>query len=269
MAPMTPREFAERIPRPIPSDPVLRAQVEELLEKGYIIIPNCFTKAEVQEAVGEVKRLTTKDGAKPLTGRNEFEGSKTNRIFALPNKTRVFDKFYIQPNVIALNDYFLEPDYLLYVIQSITINPGEGQQIVHHDDVHVKLQRPRAPLSVAIMCPLDDFTPNNGATRVIPGSHLWGPEAKADKRKTIPALCPAGSIIYYLGTTLHSGGPNKSDKPRHAVTIQYSQSYIRPLEDLMLAVDPRKLPEIPQKIVDMMGYKSGFPFLGSGTSPLL
>lgn len=264
MAPLDAQQLAKLIPRPLPEDPKTRALVEEVLSQGYAIIPNVFTLAEVTEAIAEIKRLSTKDGIPP-TGRDAFEGHNTNRIFALPNKTRVLDKFYINPLVLALNDYFLDPDYLLYVIHSITINPGEVQQVVHHDDAPTRLPRPRAPLSAAIMVPLDDFTPHNGATRVLPTSHLWGPEQKADRRKTIPAVCPAGSVIYYLGTTFHSGGPNRSDKPRHAVTIQYCQPYLRPLEDLMLAVDPRKLAGIPEKIVDMMGYKTGFPFLGSGT----
>jgi ectoine hydroxylase-related dioxygenase (phytanoyl-CoA dioxygenase family) len=104
-----------------------------------------------------------------LTG--AFRGYRTNRIFSLPNKSRLFDKFYIFPQVLALNDYFLEPDYLMYVIQSIVINPGEGQQVVHHDDSVTKIPRPRAPFSAAIMVVFDDYTEMNGATKVILGSH--------------------------------------------------------------------------------------------------
>ena len=258
---LEPQELASLIPRPLPSDPTTRARIQEILEKGYVVIPSCISKAEAKEATTEIDRLS---GGNPWTGRNAFEGHQTNRIFALPNKSRVFDKFYILPEVLALNDYFLEPDYLLYVIQSITINPGEGQQVIHHDDGTTRLPRPRAPVSAAIMIALDEFTPTNGATRVLPSSHLWGADKKPNKKDTIPAACPVGSVIYYLGTTFHSGGPNRSEAPRHGLTIQYCQPYIRPLEDLMLAVDPRKLSEIPSRIVDMMGYKSAFPFLGSG-----
>jgi len=100
---------------------------------------------------------------------------------------------------------------------------------------------------------------------LLDSSVVWGKEPKPNKKDSISVTCPAGSIVYFLGTTYHSGGPNRSDKPRHALTIQYCQPYIRLLEDLMLSVDPRKLDQIPEKVVDMMGYKSGFPFLGSGT----
>lgn len=258
---LNPQTLASLIPRPIPSNPKTKEYVEQILKHGYVVIPNCFSRAEAEEAKAEIIRLS---GKEPWTGRNDFEGHRTNRIFALPNKSRLFDKFYILPQVLALNDYFLEPDYLMYVIQSIVINPGEGQQIVHHDDSTTKLPRPRAPVSAAIMVVFDDYTDINGATKIIPGSHLWGNEPRPDKKSTISITCPAGSVIYFLGTTYHSGGPNRSDMPRHALTVQYCQPYIRPLEDLILSVDPRKLGDIPEKVVDMMGYKSGFPFLGSG-----
>jgi len=257
---LTPDELAAKIPRPIPTDRVQRDRVLQVLKQGYIVIPNCFSREDAHEAIVEIDRLSGKD---PWTGRNDFEGHKTNRIFALPNKSRLFDKFYILPQVLALNDYFLEPDYLFYVIQSIVINPGEGQQVVHHDDAATKMLRDRPPLSAAIMVVLDDYTVLNGATRIIPGSHLWGDERRPNKMDAVPVTCPAGSVIYFLGTTYHGGGPNQSDKPRHALTIQYCQPYVRPLEDLMLCVDPRKLKDIPERVVDMMGYKSAYPFLGS------
>jgi hypothetical protein len=263
MADLNPQTLAAFIPRSIPSDPKTRALTEQVLKEGYVVIPNCFSRDEGKAAIAEIARLSGKD---PKTTRDDFFGRKTSRIYALPNKSRLFDKFYMLPQVLALNDYFLEPDYLPYVIQSIVINPGEGQQPIHHDDAATRLPRPRAPLSAAIMVVLEDYTETNGATKIIPASHLWGKSQKVRKQDSISAICSAGSVVYFLGTTYHSGGPNISDKPRHALTVQYCQPYIPPLENLMFCVDPRKLNEIREKVVDMMGYKSGFPFLGSGMS---
>jgi len=113
-------ELASLIPRPLPEDPVIRAYAEQVLKQGYVVIPDCFTKAQVRDAVAEIDRLSTKDGIKPWTGRNAFEGSQTNRIFAILNKTRKVDHFFIQPQILALNDYFLEADYLLYVVAKQT-----------------------------------------------------------------------------------------------------------------------------------------------------
>lgn len=145
--------------RPLPEDPLIRADVEHVLEHGYVIIPDCFTKAEAQEARDEIVRLL---GKEPLIGRNSFEGLNTNRIYSLLNKTRVFDKLTILPRVLALNDFFLDPGYLLSAFHTISINPGEKAQGLHHDDGYIQYARPRPPFGSAIMVALDEYTASNG-----------------------------------------------------------------------------------------------------------
>lgn len=157
MAALTPKSLETLIPRPLPTDPKSHALATEILQNGYAIIPNVFSKAKASAAIHEIQRLTLKDGP-PKATRESFWGYKTSRIFALPNKSRVFDDFYILEQVLKLNDYFLDEDYLMYVIQSIVIGPGERQQVVHHDDGATRLRRPRAPVSVAIMVVLEDYT---------------------------------------------------------------------------------------------------------------
>lgn len=252
--------------KPLPSDERTRANIQHVIEHGYVILPNCFTKAEAQEAKNEIDRLS---GKEPMVGRNGFEGLNTNRIYSLLNKTRVFDKFTILPDVIALNDYFLDPGYLLSAFHTISINPGEKKQGLHHDDGYIAFPRPRRPFGSAIMVAFDDFTEDNGATRLIPGSHTWGSERKGTEDETVKMACPAGGAVYFISTVIHGGGENVSNKPRKSATVQYCNPYIRPIENQILAVDPRKLDEIDSKIVDMMAYKHMSPFMGyaDGISP--
>jgi ectoine hydroxylase-related dioxygenase (phytanoyl-CoA dioxygenase family) len=245
--------------KPLPSDPVARADIEHVLEHGYVILPDCFTKAEAKEAREEIKRLL---GDNPLGGRNAFEGINTNRIYSLLNKSRVFDKFVILPRVLALNDYFLDPGYLLTALHTISINPGEKAQNLHHDDGYIQVPRPRRPFGSAIMVAFDEYTAANGATRIIPGSHTWGSERQGKPEETVPALCPEGGVVYFISTLIHGGGANSSPKPRQSATVQYCQPYIRPIENQILAVDPRKLDGIPPRIVELMGYKHMEPFMG-------
>lgn len=105
--------------KPLPSDSQTCADIQQVLDHGYVIIPNCFTKEEAKEARDEIGSLL---GASPRGGRNPFEGLNTNRIYSLLNKSRVFDKFAIIPRVLALNDYFLDPGYLLSAFHTISIN---------------------------------------------------------------------------------------------------------------------------------------------------
>ncbi|KAK4939754.1 hypothetical protein LTR10_020038 [Elasticomyces elasticus] len=245
--------------KPLPKDPVTRADVEHVLEHGYVVLPDCFTKAEAKEARNEIIRLLGKD---PLGGRNPFEGLNTNRIYSLLNKSRVFDKFVILPRVLALNDYFLDPGYLLSAFHTITINPGEKAQALHHDDGYIQFPRPRLPFGAAIMVALDEYTESNGATRIIPGSHKWDSLRRGSPEESIPALCPEGGVVYFISTLWHGGGANISDRPRQSATVQYCNPYIRPIENQILAVDPRKLDTIHPRIVELMGYKHMQPFMG-------
>ena len=243
----------------LPTDPAVRADVEHVIEHGYVIIPNCFSKGEAQEARDEIQRLL---GDAPLGGRNAFEGVNTNRIYSLLNKSRVFDKFAILPRVLALNDYFLDPDYQMTAFHTISINPGEKAQRLHHDDGYIQVPRPRAPFGSAIMVAFDEYTEANGATRIIPGSHTWGGNRVGTQAETVPALVPEGGVVYFVSTLIHGGGANRSQQPRQSATVQYCQPYIRPIENQILAVDPRRLSGIDPKIVDLMGYKTMEPFMG-------
>ncbi|KAK2749370.1 hypothetical protein FQN57_006302 [Myotisia sp. PD_48] len=263
-----------RNPKPLPTNPIDRANVEHVLQHGYVVLENCFTKEEAQEAKDEMVRL---NGKNPSRGRNAFEGLNTNRIYSLINKSRVFDKFAILPQVLALNDYFLDPGYMISAFHTIQINPGEAPQDMHHglsyiskgfpastdriDDRFVRVPRPRMPFGSAIILAFDDFTTENGATGVIPGSHLWADQVPKYE-DTIPMVCPAGSAVFFIATTWHCGGQNKSNASRMSATVQYCQPYIRPIENQILAVDPRKLKDIPPSIVNMMGYRVHRPFVG-------
>ena len=119
------------------------------------------------------------------------------------------------------------------------------------------------------MVALDPYTESNGATVVIPKSHLWDDKREPQRSEAVPVKTASGSLVYFLGTLWHGGGQNVSDKERCALTVQYCQPWVRQLETQILAVSWDKLDAIPPEIVDMMGYKVGVPFVGyvDGVSP--
>lgn len=119
------------------------------------------------------------------------------------------------------------------------------------------------------MVPLDPYTATNGATVIVPKSHTWGDDRRPSRSEAEPVILPAGGAMYFLGTLWHGGGRNTSDKSRLALTVQYCEPWMRTTENHMLAVDFEKLEEIPPRLVDMLGYKVGPPFIGyvNGRSP--
>lgn len=118
------------------------------------------------------------------------------------------------------------------------------------------------------MVALDDYTADNGSTVIVPKSHKWA-DRKPSTAEAKPVIMPAWSIVYFLGTLWHGGGRNETSSPRLALTVQYCMSWMRPLENQQLAVDWDKLNDIPPRIVEMIGYKVGQPFIGyvDGRSP--
>lgn len=126
--------------------------IDHVLEHGYVILPNIFTPEQVEIANSEVARLETLDaGPAAVAGRNHFEGFKTGRVYALADKSRAFDQFPIHPTVLALNDYFLQPNYLITSLHTVVIYPGQTAQAIHCDDGLIALPRPR-PLIGTVCC---------------------------------------------------------------------------------------------------------------------
>lgn len=127
----------------------LRVQqlIDQTLENGYVIIPNAFSKSTIEKAKAELVHLSASSAAGPASqhGRNSFEGYNTRRVYALLDKSRVFDEFVLHPDVLALNEYFLDPGFLLSALHSINIQPGEKPQTLHHDDGYVTVPRPHKP----------------------------------------------------------------------------------------------------------------------------
>lgn len=146
--------------RPGLCDASIHQYIDKIIDDGYVILPNLFTSTEIDEARVELARLEAlQSGPASHGGRNEFEGLKTNRVYALVDKSRLLDKFALNPTVLALNDYFLEHGYLLSAFHTINVTPGSDPQPLHTDDGFIRQPRP-APLfgAVSLSNPLYSIT---------------------------------------------------------------------------------------------------------------
>ncbi len=238
------------------------ALVESLLKEvhaqGYVIIHDLLPKAQVEAIKEEVGPLLT------YNGHNEFEGHKTRRIYSVIEKTLALNPIIEHPLILALLDKVLQENYLLSQVQAISVLPGEVAQPLHHDDGFYPIPRPRPHFSAATVWAFDDFTADNGATLVIPKSHLWDDEHPGDGSgyEMIPAVMPAGSVVFFLGTLWHGAGANNSDAPRMAATAQYCEPWARQQENYSLAISCERAKLCSDKIQSMLGYSMCFPFIG-------
>ncbi len=234
---------------------VVSADLAQVERDGYVILPNLLTSEQVDDIKRDVTPLLN------LEGRNAFEGRATQRVYSVLNKTRACDLIADHPRVLALLDRLLLPNYLLSMLQVINILPGEQAQMLHTDDAFYPLPRPRKALGAATIWAIDEFTADNGATDIVPGSHLWGQE-RPDPAERQPVVMPAGSCVFFLGTLWHGGGANRSQDPRLAVTAQYCEPWVRPQEAFMLSMTRDTVRAVSEDIRRMLGYSIHPPFIG-------
>jgi ectoine hydroxylase-related dioxygenase (phytanoyl-CoA dioxygenase family) len=242
-----------------------RDVARRLIDDGYVIVTGMMTPGDVRIARADLDRVL----AATPTGRNDFEGRATQRVYALFAKTRTFDRSATHPLLLEVLDQVLR-HYQLSAPVGIRIGPGERAQVLHRDDSIYPLPQPHAPVVVNTMWPLDEFTDDNGATRFVPGSHSWesGRQPTAEDGVATAVMAP-GSAMFYLGSLWHGGGANRTSRPRLGVILEYAAAWLRPQENHCLAVPRSIVRQLPQRLQELLGYDIYPPFLGyvDGTHP--
>ncbi|MFV1362490.1 phytanoyl-CoA dioxygenase family protein [Mycolicibacterium elephantis] len=243
---------------------IVEADMAAIDRDGYIIWENLLSADECRQ----IKETVEPRLVHP--GRNAFEGRHTQRVYSLLSRTRICDRLVDHPRVLAVLDRILMDNYLLSALQAINIQPGESAQLAHHDDGFYPIPRPREPLAAATIWAIDDFTADNGATVLYPGSHRWGRRRPEPDDPSFPVVMPAGSCVFFVGTLWHGGGANSSADARLAVTAQYCQPWLRPMEAFTLSISRDIARTVSDDIRRMIGYSIHPPFVGAvdGLHPL-
>jgi ectoine hydroxylase-related dioxygenase (phytanoyl-CoA dioxygenase family) len=231
--------------------------IAELDRDGYAIVESFLSREQAAAMRAELKAVLDRTP----TGRNDFEGYKTRRIYALFAKTRVFDGPATDPLVLGVLDQVLG-SYQLSAPVGIEIGPGETAQNLHTDDGIYPIARPHKEVVLNIMWALDDFTEANGATHVVPGSHKWVDQRPDERSTVVRATMPAGSIMFFVGSVFHGGGANNTDKPRFGTIIEYCAGWVRPQENHCLAVPRDIVRTLPERLQELLGYGIHPPFVG-------
>jgi ectoine hydroxylase-related dioxygenase (phytanoyl-CoA dioxygenase family) len=222
---------------------------------GYVVIEDAIGPDTVARLRAELSPYL--QGR--LMGRNDFEGTRSERVYALLAKAPAVAELIEHPAVLEAVGRFLHPSYLLSAALVVNLHPDETPQGYHQDDALGAPPPPRAPQGVSTIWALDEYTLANGATQVIPGSHRWDHVPKPDEWSELEPLgrtllLRPGSVAIFPGSLYHRSGANRSRENRLGLTIQYCQPWLRQLENLMLATPPELAARYSHRIQELVGY---------------
>ncbi|MEZ5342085.1 MAG: phytanoyl-CoA dioxygenase family protein [Acidimicrobiales bacterium] len=216
----------------------LTPHLEQLKVDGYTIVERLIDDATIDALLKAVHDVERRLGSAPSN--NRFEGRHTVRTYNLLARDPIWQSVPVQPEVLTLIESMLGPQCLVSSLASISLAPGESAQVLHADDQIMPIAKPHVATVANSMWALTDFTERNGATRVVPGSHLWDHEpdyfAEGSPYPTIAAEMPKGSVLVWHGSTWHGGGANTSDEVRVGVAMNYCAGYIRQQENQQLGI---------------------------------
>lgn len=229
--------------------------VDRIHDQGFTVLERVLSPEVIERVRSELAPFL--QGAR--MGRNDFEGFRSERVYALLAKAPTVAELIEHPAVLEIVDALLPRNYLLSAALAIHVHPGETPQDFHVDDAagssgHAIFQRPRDMLGVSAIWALDAFTETNGATEVIPGSHRWRPERQPEPADAVKVLMPAGSVLLLAGNLYHRGGANTGTTTRLAVTPQYCAPFLRQIENMVLAVAPEIAGRYSERVQGLLGY---------------
>ena len=247
-------------------------------DQGYILFEGIMDRAGVERIRDALTPFLT------TTGRNDFEGFKTNRVYSLLAKApEVFSPMVTHPLALAFAERELGESCLLSALLAINLHPGETVQGWHCDDAQVNIPRPRKAFGVSAFWAIDDTTELNGATEFITDSHNWTEdktialievEKLMDPRDRDPNHDPqprtdtfkvpmtSGSLLLVKSNVYHRGGANLSAASRLIVTPQYCTGWARQLENMALAIPPDTVRTLPKRVRELIGYSIHEAFMG-------
>ena len=236
-------------------------------QDAAVIIDDVIPDAEIDKILNELDPFIKGN----LKGADEFTGFQTTRVGALIARSHGCRDLAMHTKINALASQFLEPhcdNYQLHFTSLISIGPGETKQILHRDRglwggyISRKIET-----QFAVVWAATDFTFENGATQLVPGSHKWDAKREPLEDEIAYAEMKKGSVLIYTGSVLHGGGDNISDEVRSGIFIHYAPGWIRQQENQYLSCPPEIAKELTPELRSLIGYSKGGYVMGFYSDP--
>jgi hypothetical protein len=246
----------------LPADAAAEAVAEVVTSDGAVIVERLAPLALMDRIAEELAPSLV---ATP-TGPDDFSGTLTRRTGALIARSAASRELVLHPLALGTTAQVLShaTNFQLHLTQAIAIGPGQGAQPLHRDQWAFDFFPfpPGYEVQCNIIWAQTDFTEENGATRVVPGSNSAMDGQAFRPEDTEPAEMPRGSALFYSGSVYHGGGANRSDSTRIGLNITYNLAWLRQEENQYLSVPPDITATLPTDLLRLMGYDRGAYALG-------
>ena len=248
-------------------DTPIETILEILDEDAGLIIDNFLSDQNIESIKNDLKPYLNVT----RNGQDEFTGFETKRVGALMARSKTCQDLALDPLINQMAESFLGPhceSYQLHFTSAIQIGPGESSQILHRDRGVWGGYIPRKiETQFSTVWAINDFTKENGATQVVPGSHKWHKDREPLPEEIAYAEMGAGSVFIYTGSVLHGGGTNVTEQPRLGVFLHYAPSWLRQEENQYLSCPPEVAKNFSPELRSLIGYSKGGYVLGFFTDP--
>jgi ectoine hydroxylase-related dioxygenase (phytanoyl-CoA dioxygenase family) len=230
----------------------LAAHLARIERDGYSIVEDAIEPELLDALADDLLRIEREHSIAPAA--NEFEGTRTVRIYNLLVHGRLYERIPVHPSVLPVVEGVLDAGCLISSLSSIAIGPGETAQPIHADDMVIPLDKPHAAIVCNSMWALTDFTEANGATRIVPGSHRRESPPYGGEVESVAAEMRRGSVLVWHGSLWHGGGANRTGEPRVGIAMNYCAGYIRQQENQQLGIPREIAARFSPRLRELVGY---------------
>lgn len=243
-------------------------EIMAILERdGALILKDVLSEDEITQLRAEVWPYieATEDG------RDDFTGRHTTRTGALVARSQKCRDMVMSDKIREAADVFLLPNcqrYQLHLTQVIRLKPGQPAQPIHRDRWAWGKYLQGVEPQLNTIWAMTDFTKENGATQVVPGSIDWPDDRQPTPEEIAQAEMSAGSVLIYTGSVFHGGGANNSKGDRAGINITYTLGWLRQEENQYLSCPPEIAKTLDPELQALIGYSMGSYALGYYTPPV-
>ena len=240
--------------------------LDAIRSDGAVILDDVMSAEQVHTLLSETEAYMENTA----NGNDDFVGHLTTRTGGLVSRSPTCRELIASRTILDLCDGFLLDyceRYQLHLTQIIRLRPGQSAQVIHRDKWAWGKHLAHLEPQLNTIWALSDFTEENGATQVVPGSSDWPDDREAKPNEICQATMRAGSVLVYTGSVFHGGGENTSQGDRIGLNLTYALGWLRQEENQYLSTPPELAQHLSPEFQDLLGYAMGQYALGYYTPP--